>query len=78
MCLSYLYGISMLTQLDHSRATQQVSSNFFSVLIVNYMFWPFVNFLNFRYIPLKFRILGMNLCSIVWNSFLAWYYHKNV
>ena len=76
MGVSYLYGMSMLTYLDHSKALRNVGGNFAGVMMVNYAFWPFVNFLNFRLVPLKYRLLVMNLCSLVWNTFLAWYYHR--
>lgn len=41
------------------------------MLLANYSYWPFVNFLNFKFVPVHFRMAVINLSSIVWNAYLA-------
>ena len=71
IAVSYLYWISMLEFQDIEKASSNVKVNLIEVLKMNYMFWPFVNYLNFRFIPFNFRIVVINLCAIAWNSYLA-------
>lgn len=48
-----------------------VTKNFWEVLLANYCYWPFVNFLNFKFVPLHFRMAVINLCAVFWNTFLS-------
>ena len=71
-------SISLLTFGNVNRAFSNCTDNIANVLAVNYCFWPFINFMNFKYIPLKFRMLAVNLCGLLWNSFLAHTNQKSV
>lgn len=42
-----------------------------SILVANWKLWPFVNFLNFRYISPNYQLLVSNLMSFFWNVYLA-------
>lgn len=68
----------MLTFGDPNRAFKNFYENILTVLQVNYCFWPFINFLNFKYIPEKYRILAVNSCALLWNAFLARINQKSV
>ena len=57
---------------DFELAKQNVIKNSYDVLMANYTVWPFMNFINFRYLPIKFRMLGLNICAVFWNVYLAW------
>lgn len=62
---------------DHKLAVGNVTKNFWDVLMANYYFWPFVNFLNFKYIPMDFRMVCVNICAVFWNAYLAWKNQKD-
>ncbi|OZJ06834.1 hypothetical protein BZG36_00067 [Bifiguratus adelaidae] len=38
----------------------------------NYTVWPAVQFVNFRYLPLQFRLPFVSTCGIAWNAYLSW------
>ncbi|KAK8072003.1 hypothetical protein PG996_005351 [Apiospora saccharicola] len=40
-------------------------------LQANYMLWPFVQLVNFKFVPLHHRVLFVNVISIGWNCFLS-------
>lgn len=52
-------------------AFKNVTDNMWEVLKVNYCSWPLINFLNFKYVPIKYRVLCVNFCGLLWNAFLA-------
>ena len=72
LTVAYLFTINYLEFFSVSDAIENVKKHFLVILIGNYSFWPFVNYLNFRFVPFDYRILGINLCSITWNTFLAY------
>ena len=61
---------------DFSRAILNVKTNFSAVIKVNYQFWPFVNYLNFKFVPLLMRTVVINFCATLWNGYLAFRNNK--
>ena len=43
----------------------------FAAIIANYSFWPFSQFLSFRYVPESLRVLHTNLAAIFWNIYFC-------
>ena len=72
ICSNYLFGSSLLQYRDPVKAFENVKGKLGGVLKANYCYWPIVNFLNFRFVPMHYRILIVNVCAIAWNSFMAY------
>ena len=43
---------------------------------VSLAFCP-LQYATFRYLPLEFRVLSVNVCDIVWTSVLSYFSHKD-
>ncbi|MBM6385839.1 MAG: Mpv17/PMP22 family protein [Paenibacillus sp.] len=41
-------------------------------LIANYKVWPAVQFINFKFMPLQYRLPFVSSLGIVWNAYLSW------
>ncbi|KAI8968243.1 hypothetical protein BDF20DRAFT_895190 [Mycotypha africana] len=41
-------------------------------LIANYKVWPAVQFINFKFMPLPYRLPFVSTLGIVWNAYLSW------
>lgn len=41
------------------------------LLVANWSCWPLINFLNFFFIPLEYRLLMSNVASLFWNMILS-------
>lgn len=41
-------------------------------LIANYKVWPIVQFVNFKFMPLQYRLPFVSSLGIVWNAYLSW------
>ena len=52
-------------------ANNSVRNNFWRTIIGNWTCWPAINFVNFLFIPHKFRVLFSNFAAIFWNMFLS-------
>jgi hypothetical protein len=54
-----------------SAATAKITENFVSVVRMNYLFWPLINWISFNYVPIQFRVLLNNVIGVLWNAFLC-------
>lgn len=46
-------------------------NNLWETLIANWYCWPWINFINFLWVPLKYRVLFSNAAAVLWNMFLS-------
>lgn len=54
-----------------SKANTLVKQKLITTLKANWLFWPFINFVNFRWISLPYRVLFSNVAALFWNMFLS-------
>lgn len=58
--------------LDALRAaTHQLQTTFFQMMLANCLFWPIPSAANLLLVPLRYRVLFSNTCSLVWKSILS-------
>jgi len=69
--LIFLFSMSMLEGLDSEETKQKIRNNYWQILIVNWQVWPILQLLNFRFVPLKYRVPFGSLCGIAWTCFLS-------
>ncbi|XP_073393999.1 uncharacterized protein [Physcomitrium patens] len=48
----------------------QLKSNFPSVQLNAWRFWPIVSLINYKYLPIQLRVLFQNLAAVCWGIFL--------
>eukprot|EP00756_Hemistasia_phaeocysticola_P001819 Hpha_TRINITY_DN11262_c0_g1::TRINITY_DN11262_c0_g1_i1::g.167658::m.167658/K13348/MPV17; protein Mpv17 len=48
-----------------------VREQLWPTLLANWAVWPFLQYCNFRYIPLDYRVLFTSSCGVVWNIYLS-------
>jgi len=52
-------------------ATLAMQDRIFNVLIMNYRIWPLSNFINFTFIPVKWRVIFTKFVSVLWNVYFC-------
>lgn len=72
---AFLVGnISVLTLLK-TRSThevrQELQRSYFKLLKLNYTFWPFVQMVNFYFIPLAYRVIFGSSAALIWNTLFS-------
>ncbi|KAI5477973.1 protein Mpv17 [Pseudohyphozyma bogoriensis] len=67
----FLFSMSILEGLDGEETIAKIKFNYFPILFVNWQVWPILQLINFRYIPLKYRVPFGSLCGIAWTCFLS-------
>lgn len=50
--------------MEGSDPQEKVKSTYWPALTKNWMVWPFVQFINFKFVPLDMRVLVVNVVSL--------------
>lgn len=61
--MAYLEGASVRKRLDDAYIPGYQK---------NLMIWPWVQFTNFKYVPIEHRVLVVNVISLGWNCYLSY------
>ncbi|KAF7553613.1 hypothetical protein G7Z17_g3516 [Cylindrodendrum hubeiense] len=64
--------LSSMATMEGASAKERLDKTYWPALSTNWMVWPFVQMINFTFLPLQHRVLFANVISIGWNSYLSW------
>ncbi|KAM0786551.1 hypothetical protein ACM66B_002008 [Microbotryomycetes sp. NB124-2] len=67
----FLFSMGTLEGLDGAQIKQKIRSNYWPILLVNWQIWPILQLINFRFVPLKFRVPFGSMLGILWTCFLS-------
>ncbi|KAK4046821.1 hypothetical protein OIV83_005817 [Microbotryomycetes sp. JL201] len=67
----FLFSMGTLEGLDGAQLKEKFRQNYFPILLVNWQVWPILQLINFRFVPLKFRVPFGSLLGILWTCFLS-------
>ncbi|KAK8061552.1 sym-1 [Apiospora phragmitis] len=63
--------LSSMAVMEGGSPQDKLEKSYKPALQANYMVWPFVQLVNFKFVPLHHRVLFVNIISIGWNCFLS-------
>ena len=63
--------LSSMAVLEGGSVKDKLDKSYVPALTANYMIWPFVQLVNFKFVPLHHRVLFVNVVSIAWNCYLS-------
>ncbi|GAA5939908.1 Mpv17/PMP22 family protein [Sporobolomyces koalae] len=69
--LIFLFSMSLLEGLDGDETREKIKNNYWPILFVNWQVWPLLQLINFRYVPLKYRVPFGSILGILWTGFLS-------
>ncbi|KAF2627631.1 hypothetical protein BU25DRAFT_410776 [Macroventuria anomochaeta] len=64
--------LSSMAYLEGSSVSDRLSQAYVPGLTKNFMIWPWVQFVNFKYVPADLRVLVVNVISLGWNCYLSY------
>jgi protein Mpv17 len=63
--------LSSMATMEGTSAKARLDKSWWPALQTNWLVWPFVQVINFGFMPLQYRLLFANIVSIGWNSYLS-------
>ncbi|KAH6643022.1 hypothetical protein C7974DRAFT_302747, partial [Boeremia exigua] len=63
--------LSSMAYLEGSSIRDRLGAAYVPGLTKNFMVWPWVQFVNFKYVPADLRVLVVNVISLGWNCYLS-------
>lgn len=64
--------LSTMSILEGVSPREKLARTYKSALQGNWMVWPFVQVVNFSFVPVDYRVLFVNGLSIFWNCYLSY------
>jgi protein Mpv17 len=61
-----------MAYLEGSSVRDRLNAAYVPGLTKNFMIWPWVQFVNFKYVPMEHRVLVVNFISLGWNCYLSY------
>ncbi|KAK6068846.1 glutaminyl-peptide cyclotransferase [Seiridium cupressi] len=63
--------LSSMAVMEGGSPQEKLQKSYLPALQTNYLIWPFVQLVNFKFVPLHHRVLFVNFISIGWNCYLS-------
>lgn len=63
--------LSSMAVMEGGSPKEKLGKNYWSALSTNWLVWPWVQMVNFTFVPLHHRVLFVNVVSIGWNCYLS-------
>lgn len=70
-CIFFASSLIQLNQFTLRNYLLKIKNDLPSAIIAGIGFWPFVDFISYSYIPPSYIPLFINMCSLVWTTYLA-------
>lgn len=67
----YYFVMSVLEARPVEETRQKLEENWWPTLKANWMVWPAFQLVNLGFVPVQHQLLGVNLISIAWNTYLS-------
>ena len=68
--------VSAMNGKDREQIKDKFKNDYATALKVNYMIWPAVQIINFKFVPMQHRVIVVNIVALFWNTYLAYASHK--
>ncbi|PSN67087.1 hypothetical protein BS50DRAFT_573836 [Corynespora cassiicola Philippines] len=66
------FFLSTMAYLEGNSVKERLDKAYVPGLTKNFMIWPWVQGVNFKYVPLEHRVLVVNFISLGWNCYLSY------
>ena len=71
-----LFNLNLIETRSLQTSVSKASDLIGPVLVTNYKFWPFIQLVNLTIVPIQFRVVMVQFCSIFWNMYLSYMQHN--
>ncbi|KAM7200672.1 protein sym-1 [Naviculisporaceae sp. PSN 640] len=64
--------LTSMSIMEGKRPLDKLEASYTTALLRNWMVWPFVQLINFRFVPLEKRVIFVNTILLGWNCYLSY------
>lgn len=64
------FATLVLERKSFSYVLQKIPKDYPSVQLNGWRLWPVAALINYRFVPLQFRVLFINVVALIWTTFL--------
>ena len=57
---------------EPAKIPKMIGAEFWNIMLFDWCVYIPVQLVNFRYVPVKYQVLVINLCGVGWNTFICW------
>lgn len=72
----FIYGIGLLETGGLDAGHKEIKEKFFTIYLADWLVWPPTQYINFAYIPTKYRVLYINVLTMLYDVFLSYIKYK--
>lgn len=70
--------ISYMEEQNVQLIEHKLKTQYTDILISNYYVWPWVQIVNFRFVPLNYQVLLTQAVALLWNIYISWKTHSSI
>lgn len=70
--------ISFMQTGDVAKIEDKLRREYVDILVANYYIWPWVQLVNFRFVPLSYQVPLTQAVAVLWNIYVSWKTNKQV
>eukprot|EP00871_Galdieria_phlegrea_P002843 jgi/Galph1/355/GphlegSOOS_G5062.1 len=75
--LTFFMGTGILEGFRWTEIRERIRQKFWQTMVANWRVWPFVQCITFTLIPLQFRVLWVNMVTILWIIYFSTLAHSS-
>jgi len=72
----FLVALGFMDTFDIKKSLANLKERFVPTMLMNWGYWPLINYFNFGKVPVEYQVLVMNVFALLWNAAMS--YIQNV
>ena len=72
ICFAFFAGLGVLEGNSTEQIKEALRQHYVNTVLLNWSFWIGAMALNFRFLPPTYRVLGVNVTALAWNTALSY------